>query len=57
MNNQCPENQNWNPSESEAKKYVIEMIKNKIQSYGVNRDYPSINGTSKISPFLILNRF
>ena len=28
------------------------MIKNKIQSYGVNRDYPGINGTSKISPFL-----
>ena len=42
----------WNPSESEAKKYVIDMIKNKIQSYGVNRDYPGINGTSKISPFL-----
>ena len=42
----------WNPSESEAKKYVIDMIKNKIQNYGVNRDYPGINGTSKISPFL-----
>ena len=42
----------WEPSESEAKKYVNDLIKNKIQNYDVNRDYPNINGTSKISPFL-----
>ena len=42
----------WVPSESEAKKYVNDLIKNKIQNYDVNRDYPNINGTSKISPFL-----
>ncbi len=42
----------WKPSESEAKKCVIDLIKNKVQNYGVNRDYPGINGTSKISPYL-----
>ncbi len=42
----------WKPSETEAKKYANDLIKNKIQNYGINRDYPGIEGTSKISPFL-----
>jgi deoxyribodipyrimidine photo-lyase len=42
----------WEPSETEAKKYLQELIKNKITDYGDNRDIPGINGTSKISPFL-----
>ena len=42
----------WIPSEQEAKKYLQELIKNKIENYGEARDIPSINGTSKLSPFL-----
>ena len=42
----------WNPSELEAKKNLQELIKNKIKDYGNNRDIPSINGTSKLSPYL-----
>ena len=42
----------WNPSEPEAKKYLQELVKNKIEDYGKTRDVPSINGTSKLSPFL-----
>ena len=42
----------WNPSEQEAKKYLQELIKNKIENYGDTRDIPSINGTSRLSPFL-----
>ena len=42
----------WEPSENEAKKYLQELIKNKITDYGDTRDIPGINGTSKLSPFL-----
>ncbi len=42
----------WKPSETEAKNYVSDLVKNKIQNYGVNRDFPSIDGTSRISPYL-----
>jgi len=42
----------WDPSEKEAKKYLQELIKNKITNYGNSRDIPGINGTSKLSPFL-----
>ena len=42
----------WNPSELEAKKYLQELIKNKIEDYGETRDIPSVSGTSKLSPFL-----
>jgi len=42
----------WDPSEKEAKKYLQELIKNKITNYGDTRDIPGINGTSKLSPFL-----
>ena len=42
----------WNPSEIEAKDYLEKLIKDKIVNYGDTRDFPSIDGTSKISPFL-----
>ena len=42
----------WKPSESEAKNYLKELIKDKIINYGNTRDFPSIDGTSKLSPFL-----
>ena len=42
----------WNPSELEAKKYLQELIKNKIEGYGETRDIPGVSGTSKLSPFL-----
>ncbi len=42
----------WNPSEQEAKKYLQKLIEKKIKDYGDNRDFPSIDGTSKLSPFL-----
>ena len=42
----------WTPSEQEAKKYLNELIKDKIEDYGDARDIPGIDGTSKLSPFL-----
>ena len=42
----------WNPSEIEAKNYLKILIKDKIINYSDTRDFPSIDGTSKISPFL-----
>ena len=42
----------WNPSEIEAKDYLKILIKDKIINYSDTRDFPSIDGTSKISPFL-----
>jgi deoxyribodipyrimidine photo-lyase len=42
----------WEPSENEAKKYLHDLITNKITDYGDTRDIPGINGTSKLSPFL-----
>ena len=42
----------WMPSETEALKISKEFIKNKISQYGDTRDYPNIDGTSKVSPYL-----
>ena len=42
----------WNPSEQESLSKIREFIKNEISEYGSNRDIPSVNGTSKISPYL-----
>ena len=42
----------WEPSEDEAKKFLLKLIKDKIENYGDTRDFPSIDGTSKLSPFL-----
>ena len=42
----------WEPSEDEAKKFLLKLIKDKIENYGETRDFPCIDGTSKLSPFL-----
>ena len=42
----------WIPSEKEAEKYLNEFVKSAILKYGTDRDFPSINGTSKLSPFI-----
>ena len=42
----------WQPSETTAKKYLEKFIKNDIYDYGTKRDFPSIKGTSKLSPFI-----
>ncbi len=42
----------WDPSEEEAVKVCKKFIKDKINKYGETRDFPNVQGTSKISPFL-----
>ena len=42
----------WIPSEKQSENYLNEFIKNRILKYGVDRDYPSINGSSKLSPYI-----
>ena len=42
----------WVPSEENADKILNSFIKNSIDNYSVNRDIPSIEGTSKLSPYL-----
>ncbi len=42
----------WNPSEIKSDKVLNELIQKKIGNYHKTRDYPSIEGTSKISPYL-----
>ena len=44
--------QYWEPSEENAEKTLDNFIKNSIENYAYNRDIPSINGTSKLSPYL-----
>ncbi len=39
-------------SESESKKVLNNLIEKKIKDYGTARDYPAIEGTSKISPYI-----
>ena len=42
----------WEPSEESAEKILNNFIKNNIEKYATNRDIPSIEGTSKLSPYL-----
>ena len=42
----------WIPSEINSDKVLKNLIDNKINNYHKTRDYPSIEGTSKISPYL-----
>ena len=42
----------WIPSESKAQEYLDNFVNKNILKYGVNRDFPSINGTSKLSPYI-----
>ena len=42
----------WKVSENDSKKILKNLIENKIKDYGVSRDIPSIEGTSKLSPYI-----
>ena len=42
----------WIPSEINSDKVLKNLIDKKINNYHKTRDYPSIEGTSKISPYL-----
>ena len=44
--------QYWIPTEDQANKNLEEFINNRIDKYGVDRDYPSVNGSSKLSPYI-----
>ena len=42
----------WDVSENKSKKILEDLLKNKITNYGTNRDIPSVEGTSKLSPYI-----
>ena len=42
----------WEVSEAVSHKYLKNLINEKIKNYGTNRDIPSIEGTSKLSPYI-----
>ena len=42
----------WKVSENDSKKIFKNLIENKIKDYGTSRDIPSIEGTSKLSPYI-----
>ena len=42
----------WKISENNSKKILNELIENKIKDYGTTRDIPSVEGTSKLSPYI-----
>ena len=42
----------WEPSEENAEKILNNFINKSIENYAINRDIPSIQGTSKLSPYL-----
>ena len=42
----------WTPSENDAGKLLQNFINKKVKDYGTLRDYPNINGTSRLSPYI-----
>ena len=42
----------WKVSENESKKVLNNLIEKRIKDYGTARDYPSVEGTSKLSPYI-----
>jgi len=42
----------WEPSEENAEKILNDFINKSIENYAIDRDIPSIEGTSKLSPYL-----
>ena len=42
----------WKPTEEEAHKQLEKLIKEKILDYGIKRDFPGVEGTSKLSPYI-----
>lgn len=44
--------QNWIPSEEEAHKRLDNFLKSNLLEYSKNRDYPGLQATSSLSPYL-----
>ena len=42
----------WEVSENKSKKILKDLLDKKIKDYGTSRDIPSIEGTSKLSPYI-----
>ena len=42
----------WDPSEKQSEKYLNDFVESRMLKYGDDRDYPAINGSSKLSPFI-----
>jgi len=42
----------WKVSANDSQKILKDLLENKIKDYGTNRDIPSIDGTSRLSPYL-----
>ncbi len=42
----------WEPSEQKARENLDNFVNKSILNYGVNRDFPSIKGTSLLSPYI-----
>ena len=42
----------WEVSENKSKKILKDLLEKKINDYGTARDIPSIEGTSKLSPYI-----
>ena len=42
----------WTPSENDAVKLLQNFVSKKVKDYGTLRDYPNINGTSRLSPYI-----
>ena len=42
----------WNPTQIQAQKQLKKFIKNGLKGYEYNRNIPSVNGTSLLSPYL-----
>ena len=42
----------WKVSENDSKKILKNLLENKIKNYGTSRDIPSVEGTSKLSPYI-----
>ncbi len=42
----------WKPTEAEAHKQLEILLKKKIFDYGTSRDFPAVEGTSKLSPYI-----
>ena len=42
----------WEPSEQKAHEYLDNFVQKNILNYGLDRDFPSIKGTSLLSPYI-----
>ncbi|HEV2614289.1 MAG TPA: deoxyribodipyrimidine photo-lyase [Gammaproteobacteria bacterium] len=46
------ENKHWPVGEKIAHKKLSDFISHKLENYKINRDFPSLDGTSQLSPYL-----